>query len=101
MNGKLHLRRRDVALTLALLMALGAGAWLVRNQTSGSQGRAAAPGGAGGVISVVDPRLYVAEPGGRPGAESDMLLNMDAYWQARITYPTGKFDRNWLAQAAV
>ena len=48
----------------------------------------------------LDRGLYLAEPGERPGMEGNRLLQMDAYWQARVTYPTGKFDLKWLENAA-
>jgi hypothetical protein len=104
MNGKVHVRRRDVVVALALLITLGTGAWLVRWQPVAlrglSDGQAATGSAAAGVKSALDPRLYLAEPGEGAGGESEMLLHMDAYWQARVTYPTGRFDRGWLLQAA-
>ena len=42
---------------------------------------------------------YAAEPGGRKG-ESGELLSTEDYWAARVTYPTGRFDRRWLIAAA-
>src|SRR6476619_2562632 len=104
MNVKLRVRRREVVMASALLMALGVGAWLVRWQPSSLQGpsysQSATRNAAAGVRYALDPRLYLAEPGESAGGESEMLLRMDEYWQARITYPTGRFDRGWLTQAA-
>lgn len=33
-------------------------------------------------------------------AESSKLLGLAEYWHARVTYPTGTFDRRWLIEAA-
>jgi len=32
--------------------------------------------------------------------ESSELLDLMEYWHARVTYPTGRFDRRWLIEAA-
>jgi len=32
--------------------------------------------------------------------EGSELLDLEEYWHARVTYPTGKFDRRWLIEAA-
>jgi hypothetical protein len=32
--------------------------------------------------------------------ESSELLDLMEYWHARLTYPTGRFDRRWLIEAA-
>jgi hypothetical protein len=32
--------------------------------------------------------------------EGSKLLDLMEYWHARVTYPTGRFDRRWLIQAA-
>src|SRR5262245_51640065 len=93
MKGKVRLTRlsrRDLVMSSALLMLLGAGAWLVQWQPHALQGQAGA----------VFNRLYAAEPGEGAKGESEKLLRMDAYWQARVTYPTGNFNRAWLDQAA-
>src|SRR4051794_33187036 len=80
--------RRVVIAGLALMM-LGVGAWVARWATV-----APLVGNLAGI------NLYVAEPGERPGQESQNLVSMDAYWQTRITYPTGHFDRKWIDAAA-
>lgn len=38
-----------------------------------------------------------AEAGESEGSE---LLKLEEYWAARVTYPTGRFDRRWLMEAA-
>src|SRR5690348_4730856 len=80
---------RRIILTSLALMLLGLGVWVAKwaPQTSATQ--------------VSTSNLYVAEPGEKPGDEAKDLTTMDAYWQTRISYPTGKFDRKWVDAAAV
>jgi len=33
-------------------------------------------------------------------SEASELLKLEEYWAARVTYPTGRFDRRWLMEAA-
>ena len=42
------------------------------------------------------PERYAPQAGG----EGDGLLSSEEYWAARVTYPTGRFDRRWLLAAA-
>src|SRR5437868_6116601 len=37
-----------------------------------------------------------------PGEESGEMSRtaVEQYWQARLTYPTGRFDQRWIADAA-
>ena len=39
-------------------------------------------------------------PGEEAEEEASHLLELEEYWAARVTYPTGRFDRRWLIQAA-
>jgi hypothetical protein len=83
-------RARNLILTLALLFGLGLFAGFERQQSAASRSQAA----------VAEPELYTAEPGEKPGEESKNLDKRDRFWQARVTYPTGKFDVAWLLDAA-
>ena len=97
MQNKLRAKRRELAIVSALLVMVGISAWLAAWQPSPKQAqkisRAIAQNGQA-------PNLNVIEPGEKPGGESTMLQSMDQYWQTRISYPTGRFDFRWLAQAA-
>ncbi len=92
-----YLRKRNLLVTLALLIALGLVVGFEKQQSASPQRpKAQVQAQSNGA----EPARYVAEPGGGAGAESKNLFKMDEYWQARVTYPTGKFDLKWLTDAA-
>ena len=79
---------------LASLVLIGG---LARTEPQGSAAQPAAQPRPKGAM----PDLYAIEPGERPGSDAEHQLSQDAYWQTRITYPTGKFNAKWLADAAL
>lgn len=81
---------------LALLAALGLLGTLSGEVSNRAPARNATQATAG--KSGLD--LYVAEPGESPGSDTEHQLTLDKYWQTRVTYPTGKFNPKWLADAA-
>src|SRR5689334_21721066 len=98
-----HLTKRGLLAVATLLLALAALGALARGQlTAHSPGVAPAraatrPGLDPDVIAQLG---YLPDPNAVKGGESDELLRLDAYWQTRVTYPTGKFDFRWLIDAA-
>jgi hypothetical protein len=62
------------------------------------------------VLGLIPPGVALAsgrdrDRGRDPGEENEAgegseLLDHQEYWHARVTYPTGKFDRRWLIEAA-
>src|SRR6478672_6597345 len=98
-----HVTKRGLLAVAALLLALaGAGAlarWQLAAQSPGvAPGRNA--GAPGGDLDAIAQLGYLPDPGGVKGGEGDELLRLDAYWQTRVTYPTGRFDFRWLRNAA-
>jgi hypothetical protein len=51
------------------------------------------------VLGSEEPERYLPELGGGRGESAELLSTLD-YWAARVTYPTGRFDRRWLLEAA-
>ena len=43
---------------------------------------------------------YAANPGQAEQGESKELVDIEDYWNTRVTYPTGRFDGSWLLNAA-
>ncbi|HEX9988380.1 MAG TPA: S-layer homology domain-containing protein [Chloroflexia bacterium] len=97
MQRRLNLTRRDLLVTLALLVALGVTAGLIRLQIESQQKQTYKQSQAA-ARSDLENTLYAAEPG--EGNESGEIAKRDAYWNARYTYPTGKADPRWLLEAA-
>src|SRR5688572_17456957 len=52
------------------------------------------PGGGGPSAS------FAAEHARDEGRLERKLLKLEEYWNARVTYPTGRFERQWLIEAA-
>ncbi len=81
-------------LTLALLLALGAGAGILRWQAAQM---AATPLP---VSHEADKRERDAPGAAQSGGESAELQSLEDYWNTRVTYPTGQFNGAWLLNAA-
>ncbi|MDQ3929972.1 MAG: hypothetical protein M3328_12610, partial [Chloroflexota bacterium] len=90
-KGVFALRRRDILVAIALLIAVAVlgGAIKWAEESSKLPAR-----------SYIETSLYAAEPGERGGSEARELARRDAFWNDRYTYPTGKADRKWLVEAA-
>ena len=43
---------------------------------------------------------FLPIPGGEAGEEAGALSRLEALWNDRLTYPTGRFNPAWLRQAA-
>ena len=78
---KFPLGRRTAVIAFVVLLALGlvAGSAALHHRSS--------------------PPRYVATPEGENG-EADGLSRLEAYWNDRITYPTGNYNPAWLQHAA-
>ena len=86
--------RFALASALVLTGALG----LVGSQWTPPAGPAPAPA----QVAAGEPageRYIPGNPSGGQG-ESQELLGLEDYWNARVTYPTGKYDATWLLRAA-
>jgi hypothetical protein len=86
--------RFALASALVLTGALG----LVGSQWTPPTGPAPAPA----QVAAGEPageRYIPGNPSGGQG-ESQELLGLEDYWNARVTYPTGKYDATWLLRAA-
>jgi hypothetical protein len=55
-----------------------------------------------GVARAADRDRDRVRPAGEESEDAEIseLLDLEEYWHARLTYPTGKFDRRWLIEAA-
>ena len=82
-------------LGLTLLLALGAGAGILRWQAANTSVKPLP------VSHEADTRERdipgVGQSGSNEGAE---LQSLEDYWNARVTYPTGRFNGAWLLNAA-
>lgn len=86
-----RLNWKRVTLAILAMLALGTGGIALRLQTT-------APATPNAPL----PRFegYVAEPGEGRDAEAGNLLSVEAFWNTRVTYPTGRFQTAWLLNAA-
>jgi hypothetical protein len=82
-----------LAAVLVLLLALGAGAGILRRQAT-LQPVALPPAEQEANEAAFE--RYAPEPGG----ESAELQSMEDYWHTRVSYPTGQFNGAWLLNAA-
>jgi hypothetical protein len=99
----MHIKRRDLFITLSLLIALGITASLIKWQAESAQQHQqedALAAQRSALKERIEKGLYVAEPGERADGEASTLLMMEEYWGTRIGYPTGNFDFKWLQAAA-
>jgi hypothetical protein len=51
------------------------------------------------ILDSEEQERYLPSPGTGRGESAELLSTLD-YWAARVTYPTGRFDRRWLLEAA-
>src|SRR6476469_1518303 len=86
-------RRIRVALVLMSLLIVGLGAAGVRWATSDAGTPAALS------ETSADPDRFMPIPGGK-GGEAAELAKLEADWNNRVTYPTGKFNPAWVRAAA-
>ncbi len=85
--------RRPVSLVVTLLVLLGLALGL-----GALQAQAPAPPTVSG--ETVELLTDLAVPGKEGASESNRLADMEAYWNNRVTYPTGRFNAGWVRQAA-
>ena len=90
-------RRGWLALT-TLILALAATVGLIWFQAEESNNRNSNKGQQQISKEDILASLYGPEPG--KGNENSTLFSWDHYWQARYGFPTGRADREWLAEAA-
>src|SRR3954465_3677084 len=90
------LRSPRLLLALALLIGLAAAVGGLRWATSSPPPVAPVAGDP----DAVGAERYMVTRGENEAEESSNLERIEAIWNSRITYPTGRFDAAWLQEAA-